>query len=101
MSVSRHPDPLSTVLTSSARITIKVRPRASKDALEGWKDGELVVRLAAPPVDGAANSALLKLLSKKARLPRSRIRIVTGERGRNKVVEFEGVSLEELKERLG
>ncbi len=80
------------------RIKIQVKPRASKNSLEGWKEDVLIVRLTAPPVDGAANSALIKLLAKKAGVVRSRVRIVSGERGRSKLVEFEGVTLDELKE---
>ena len=87
-------------MTATARITVKVKPRGSKDALEGWKEGALVVRLTAPPVEGAANSALIKLLAKKTGVTRSSIRIVSGERGRSKIVEFEGISPDELKERL-
>jgi uncharacterized protein (TIGR00251 family) len=88
-------------VTVSARIKIRVKPRASRDAIEGWKDGELIVRLTAPPVDGAANSLLAKLLAKKVGIARSRIRIVSGEKGRSKVVEFEDLALDDLKERLG
>ena len=88
-------------MTVPARIRIRVKPRASRDALEGWKDGELIVRLTAPPVDGAANSLLVKLLAKKVGVARSRIRIVSGEKGKSKVVEFEDLALDELKERLG
>jgi len=84
----------------SARINVKVKPRASRELVEGWKEGALVVRLTSPPVDGAANSSLIRLLSKKTGLARGRIRIVSGEKGRSKVLEFEGVDLEDLKERL-
>ena len=80
------------------RRKIQVKPRASKNSLEGWKEDVLIVRLTAPPVDGAANSALIKLLAKKTGVARSRVRIVSGERGRSKLVEFEGVTLDELKE---
>jgi len=68
--------------------------------VEGWKEGVLVVRLTSPPVDGAANSSLIRLLAKKTGIARSRIRIVTGEKGRSKVLEFEGTDLKDLKERL-
>ena len=84
----------------SARISVKVKPRASREAVEGWKEDVLVVRLTSPPVDGAANSSLIKLLSKKTGVARSRIRIVSGEKGRSKVLEFEGVELQDLRERL-
>ncbi len=85
---------------TSARISVKVKPRASRDIVEGWKEGALVVRLTSPPVDGAANSSLIRLLAKKTGVARSRIRIVSGEKGRSKILEFEGVDLEDLRERL-
>ena len=84
----------------SARISVKVKPRASREVVEGWKEDVLVVRLTSPPVDGAANSSLIRLLAKKTGVPRSRIRIVSGEKGRSKVLEFEGVELQDLRERL-
>lgn len=79
---------------------MKVKPRASRDAIGGWEKDRLVVRLAAPPVDGAANSSLLKFLSKKTGMAKSRLRIVSGEKGRLKVLEFDGIDLKDLKERL-
>ena len=85
---------------TSVRISVKVKPRASKDAVEGWKESALVVRLTAPPVEGAANSSLVRLLAKKTGIARSRIRIISGEKGRSKVLEFDGVDLAGLKERL-
>lgn len=84
----------------SARISVKVKPRASREEVEGWKEDVLVVRLTSPPVDGAANSSLIRLLAKKTGLPRNRIRIVSGEKGRSKVLEFEGIELQDLRERL-
>ncbi len=85
---------------TSARINVKVKPRASRDIVEGWKEDALVVRLTSPPVDGAANSSLIRLLAKKTGVARSRIRIVSGEKGRFKVLEFDGVDLEDLRVRL-
>ena len=85
---------------TSARISVKVKPRASRDKVEGWQENTLVVRLTSPPVDGAANNSLIRLLSKKAGIARSRVRIVSGEKGRLKVLEFEGMDLEDLQECL-
>ena len=85
---------------NKARITVKVKPRASREQLEGWKEGALVARLTSPPVEGAANESLVRLLSKKTGVPRSRIRIVQGERSRSKVLQFDGISLDELRGRL-
>lgn len=84
----------------SARISVKVKPRASREVVEGWKEDVLVVRLTSPPVDGAANSSLIRLLAKKAGIARNRIRIVSGEKGRSKVLQFEGIELEDLRDRL-
>lgn len=84
----------------TARINVKVKPRASREQVEGWKEGALVVRLTSPPVDGAANDSLVKLLAKRSGISRSRIRIVAGEKGRSKVLQFDGVDLEDLRERL-
>jgi uncharacterized protein (TIGR00251 family) len=88
------------VSEASARINVKVKPRSSRDSVEGWQNDVLVVRLTSPPVDGAANSSLIKLLSKKTGVARSRIRIVSGEKGRSKVLEFEGIDHADLRERL-
>ena len=85
---------------TSARISIKVKPRASRNKVEGWEEDALVVRLTSPPVDGAANSSLIKLLAKKTGIAKSLIRIVSGEKGRLKVLEFDGIDLEDLRERL-
>lgn len=85
---------------SSARITIKVKPRASRDKIEGWQEDSLQVRLTSPPVEGAANAALIKLLARKTGVAKSRISIVTGEKGRSKVLEFEGITSEELRKLL-
>jgi uncharacterized protein (TIGR00251 family) len=88
------------VSSSSARISVKVKPRASRDAVEGWKEGALVVRLTSPPVDGAANSALIKLLANKTGLAKGCISIVSGDKGRSKVLKFEGINIKDLQERL-
>ena len=81
---------------NTARITVKVKPRASAQAIEGWLDEILVIRLTSPPVDGAANNALLKLISKKLGIAKTRIRIVSGEKSRKKVLEIEGLNSKEI-----
>ena len=88
------------MVTKAVRIEVLVKPRASRDSIEGWREGVLVVRLGAPPVGGAANRALLRLLAGKTGIAKGRVRIVSGEKGRNKVLEFEGITVEELKEKL-
>jgi uncharacterized protein (TIGR00251 family) len=70
-------------------IEVKVTPRASRDEIAGMRDGVLAVRVTAPPVDDAANRAVIKLIAKRAGVARSRVRIARGERSRNKRIEID------------
>jgi uncharacterized protein (TIGR00251 family) len=74
-------------------LRVRVTPRARKDVLAGEREGALLVRLAAPPVEGAANAALVKLLGGKVGLPPSAVRIASGSRGRNKSVLLVGMDV--------
>ena len=73
-------------------LAVRVIPRARKDEIAGTRDGALLVRLAAPPVDGAANDALIAFLADRLRVPRRAVQIVSGERGRQKRVAVAGVT---------
>jgi uncharacterized protein (TIGR00251 family) len=72
---------------------VKVAPRASRAALSGVHAGALKASLTAPPVDGAANAALLELLAERLNVPRRALRIVRGEHARLKTVCVEGLTL--------
>jgi uncharacterized protein (TIGR00251 family) len=82
---------------TAAALDIHVIPRAKRTVLAGERDGALLIRLAAPPVDGAANAALIDFLASALDLPRSSIRIVTGERGRRKRVAIAGMTAEQVR----
>ena len=84
-----------------ARISVKVHPRARRTAITGRIGDAWKLDLAAPPVDGKANEACIRFFAELTGAPRSRVRIVTGATGRMKVVEIEGVGLEDLERRLG
>lgn len=84
----------------TVRFAVHVQPRASRTELVGWHEDAVKVRVAAPPVEGAANAELLALLAKKLGVPKSAIRILTGERGRRKLVEVKGVAAEHAMARL-
>ena len=75
------------------RFSVRVQPRASRSEVAGIQQGALKVRLQAPPVDGAANEALVDFLADSLDVPRRMIRIVSGESSRSKVVEARGVSV--------
>jgi uncharacterized protein (TIGR00251 family) len=82
-------------------VTVRVTPRSGRDALAGWVNGVLRVRLAAPPVDGRANAALVRFLAKVTGVPPSSVRIIGGETSREKRVAFENIDAETLSARLG
>jgi uncharacterized protein (TIGR00251 family) len=82
-------------------VTVRVTPRAGRSAVAGVRDGMLLVKLAAAPVDGAANDALVALLSEVLHIPKRSIRIKSGARSRTKVVEIDGVTEGEVLSRLG
>lgn len=71
------------------RLDLRVMPRAPRNAIEGWRDQRLVVRVTAPPVDGAANAAVVALLSERLELPKRMVRVIGGETARNKTVEVD------------
>ncbi|MEP7383091.1 MAG: DUF167 domain-containing protein [Gemmatimonadota bacterium] len=75
----------------AVRFPVRVMPRASRTELAGVHAGALKIRLQAPPVDGAANDALVQFLASVLHVPRRMIRIVTGTSSRSKVVEVEGI----------
>ena len=75
-------------------IEVRVIPRASKPGIAGTRDGALLVRLSAPPVEGAANEELIELVARAAGVPRRAVSIVSGDRGRNKRVAIRGVTVD-------
>lgn len=88
-------------ITRKTKISVRLQPRASRDELLGWnEEGTLRVRVKAPPVDGAANAALIQLLAKRLGVAKNRVTLIAGATARNKVVEIEGVTDEELRKEL-
>ena len=73
-------------------LTIRVVPRASKPGIAGRRDGALLVRLNAPPVEGAANSELIEVIADVLDVPRRSVTIVSGERSRLKRVSVSGIN---------
>lgn len=78
------------------RVAVVVTPRSSRDAIEGWRGDELVVRVTAPPDDGKANAAVERLLARNVGVPKSRVAIVRGHTSRHKMVEVSGLDGDEL-----
>ena len=81
-------------------LRVQVQPRASRDEVMGPHGDGLKIRITAAPVAGAANKHLLKFLAKKLRVARSQISITTGATSRAKSIAIEGISAEEVRQRL-
>lgn len=77
-----------------------VKPRSSRDAIEGDREGALVVRLTAPPVEGEANAALARVLGQALGVPASAVRLLSGATGRRKRAFVAGVTAAEARARL-
>lgn len=87
-------------------LAVRLTPRGGRDAVDGWAsdaDGRpyLKVRVASPPVDGAANAALLAFLAKTLKIPRSAVRIAAGDTARLKRLELDGVTADDLAKAFG
>lgn len=85
----------------AAILDVKVIPRAGKTGLAGIRDNLLLIRLAAAPVEGAANAALVDVLARTLGVPRRQVAIVSGEKSRTKRVKVIGVTAALVRERLG
>jgi len=81
-------------------LTIKAQPRASKDAIGDVIGNELKIKITAPPVDSAANDALIEFLAEKLNCPKGAVRIVRGQTARHKTIAVRGVDLSVILERL-
>ena len=75
------------------RVAVHVQPRASRSEIIGQHGAALKVRLQAPPVDGAANEALVRLLADSLGVPQRAVRVVAGATSRSKTVEVDGTTV--------
>jgi uncharacterized protein len=78
-------------------LSVRVQPRASRDAVLGVHDGALKVALTAPPVEGEANASLIALLAKQLGVPKRDVTIVQGATGRQKVVAIRGLEMSAIR----
>ena len=81
-------------------LRVQVQPRASRDEVVGPHGDGLKIRITAAPVAGAANKHLLKFLAKKLKVARSQMSIASGATSRSKRIAIEGISAEEVRQRL-
>ena len=81
-------------------VPLHVQPRARRTQIAGLHDGTLKVTISAPPVDDAANRAIVEFFSTLLGHPKSRFHIISGEKSRNKVLRIEGMSLRRFQESI-
>lgn len=86
---------------NSITFTIRVVPRASKSEIVGEMDGNLRVRISAPPVDGAANEEVVKLLAKAFGVAKTNVSILLGQTSRTKRIRIDGATSRQLRELAG
>ncbi len=88
-------------MSAATRIQIYVQPRAARTEMAGRHGASIKIRLAAPPVDDAANTALLAFVAQKLGLPQRAVRLVRGRSSRHKLLEVDGLAAETVAARLG
>ena len=81
--------------------SVRVVPRASKSEIVGELDGALKVKIASPPVDGAANAELIKLLAKTFGVSKSEVEIIGGQTSKSKQIKLNGVTAEKFQSAFG
>jgi uncharacterized protein (TIGR00251 family) len=84
----------------AAQIDVRLTPRAAREQIAPAEGGGYVVRVTAPPVDGRANEALRRLVARRAGVATSRVKLVRGDKSREKVLRVEGIDEATLRERL-
>jgi len=84
-----------------AKLEIRVSPGAAANAIVGWVGNRLKIRVTAAPEKGKANKAVIELLSKQLKIPANAICVAKGSASSNKTIAFDGLSCEELQQKIG
>jgi uncharacterized protein len=87
-------------LSGKVELKVRVIPNAKKDEFAGYRAGELVLRLNAPPVEGKANKAAVKFVSHFFGVSRSAVLLIRGESSRHKIFEIVGLNTSDLERKL-
>jgi len=83
-------------MTSSIRIAVYVQPRAKRTEIAGRHGSDLKIRVAAPPIDQAANETLLAFVAQRLGVRLHHVRLISGAMSRRKVLEIEGITAEQI-----
>ena len=88
-------------MANAGTVRVRLQPRAARDEIVGEREGALLVRLTAPPVENRANEALCRLLAKRLGVAPTRVTLLRGAKSRDKTVQVEGLSTTEIARALG
>jgi uncharacterized protein (TIGR00251 family) len=83
-----------------ADLAIRVQPRAKRTEVAGEREGAVVIKVNAPPLDGKANEAVCKLIAQRLGVPARSVRVVRGEKSRDKQVRVEGMDAADVRAAL-
>lgn len=81
-------------------LKLHVTPRGSRSEITGWRDDTLCVKITAPPVEGAANAAIVKFIADSLKVRKSQVELISGERSREKTVRISGLSDADVRQRV-
>ena len=87
-------------LGKSCTLKVRVQPKASRNQVDGYRDGTLWLRVTAPPSEGKANTGLIALLAKVLGVNKSKLKVVHGRRSRDKVVSVATLTEQEVRRRV-
>jgi uncharacterized protein (TIGR00251 family) len=82
---------------SRASISVRVQPRSSRDEIAGERNGRIIVRVTAPPIEGRANAAVCRLIGNAVGVPKTAVTVTRGANSRDKTVVIAGISDEEAR----
>jgi uncharacterized protein (TIGR00251 family) len=85
-----------TEVNGGVTFSVRVVPRSSRNQIVGVEGGALKIKLTAPPVEGAANAALIECVAEWLGVKRSAVSIVSGDKARNKIMRVSGVTREQV-----
>ena len=86
---------------AEALLKLHVTPRGSRNEIGGWRGDTLCVKLTAPPVEGAANAAIVKFVADSLGLRKSQVELVSGDKSREKTLRITGLTDSDIRARLG
>ena len=87
-------------MTLAANLRVRVIPNAKKDEFAGYREGELLLRLNAPAIEGKANKAAVDFVAQFLGVPRSAVLLIRGERSRHKIFQIVGLKSSDLERKL-